>query len=154
PTEASNFADAKHHVDAYLGDDSELQIAEEQLTQILSRNPSYAPAYVELARIEIKRSLLVNFDHEAVALESAESMLKKAEILDPTYADSHVVASYLYTLKRDFVKSDEHYNRAKKLNSPSPWMELNNALSFYRQGRLAEAQRIYESYVTYFSSNQ
>ncbi len=137
------FERARRLLDDNRGMTWELEAARVALTEVLEENPSYAPAYKEIARYIIMRGHLGSHRFRSGTLEAAEAALDKAVEIDPSYADAYVLYGHLYRLMKRHRKAEEALAKAERLGSKSPWLNVNWADIHLDLGRVEIAAMHY-----------
>lgn len=87
---AKDVAEAREILANYGGDGDDLAKAKELLLSVLKRDRDYAPAYVELARLEYKGGYLSGDAYERTRLINAEKFLNHAFSLESDLPNGHL----------------------------------------------------------------
>jgi TolB-like protein/DNA-binding winged helix-turn-helix (wHTH) protein/tetratricopeptide (TPR) repeat protein len=104
----------------------------------IERDPTYAPAYVSLARAYALLSTVTIGGSPAERLK-AMSAVRKALELDPNLAEAHVVLAGLETAEWHWTEAEAEYKRGLELNPSDASAYAGLAGWQLSQGRLAEA---------------
>jgi tetratricopeptide (TPR) repeat protein len=137
---AKRTAEVQLLLDEYYGDRARIEGAGRQLDEILAEHPSHAPAYVQAARLVLKRGRLVNLQFAGGTLERAEQILLKARELDPKYTETHSLLGHVYTLAARYPEAEAALAEADRLGSTNPWTQVNWGHLYEKQGKMSEAQ--------------
>lgn len=136
PDHTTELAQITALLDSYEGERKTLEEARSRLDSILAQSPDFAPAHREYARYFIMAGHISYRDFAPGSLEAAEASLNRALELDPNYAAAYVLAGHLYTLQGDLQRATESLDKAQALGSKDPWLYLNRADVFGKQGQL------------------
>lgn len=96
---------------ALINQGDDFATAKRYLELLLSKDPSYAAAYVELARYSMK----TNWGPEG--LKQAETYLKTGLSLQPNDAPIHSLLGYVYTYQRRYDEALAEFQTAEKSGS-------------------------------------
>ncbi|GJM09865.1 MAG: hypothetical protein DHS20C11_21410 [Lysobacteraceae bacterium] len=108
--------------------------AEERLVSALEYSNMQPQAYLELARLEMKtKGLTLN------GLQRAEDLIRRAQSLDPSFADTYVLLLYVLTHQRRYEEAGAALSKAEQLGASSEWMSYNKGQWLSRMGRFDEA---------------
>lgn len=110
-----------------------LNRAYEKLNKILEQDPEYAPAYREMTRLLIGAS----------QPEKAFYTMLRAIELEPAYENAYVLLGFQYMVEDELDKAKESLQRAKKLGSKLPWLDLNWAMIYEKEENYKEAKKRY-----------
>jgi adenylate cyclase len=83
-------------------------------------DPNYAPAYVDLGRVELNGVLQGWTADPAAAIQRAQSLGQKAISLDASSAGAHTLLGSTYIRYGDYDRALDEMRRAVKLNSSDP----------------------------------
>jgi len=116
------------------GNNRNLKEAKNILDDIISKDPEYVNAYVELARCKIKIA-----QQTPESYKSAEKILLIAKDIDPEHADTRVLLGYVYTGQERFKEAELEYQHAKKIGTENSWLYANWGLNDEAQSNIDEA---------------
>lgn len=126
--------------------------AHSKLAGILRKNPKFAPAYIEMARYELKEGylnssnyLFNNYAHRT--LDEAEIHLQKAVLLEPEYADAYVLLGFVYTHAQRYSEAHIAFFKAAEIGTGNPWLTYNFAILVDMQGKSEEAYKRYKQLI-------
>ena len=101
---------------------ADIKAAAADFAHVLKLDPSYGPAYVELAAAQLQLAEFeVNTDRQAAfpaAFEESKLLIERALALDPTDAQAYIVRGYLRSFS-DPKGAEQDYRRGIKLNPNS-----------------------------------
>lgn len=97
----------------------QFDMAKKGLEQIVLANPEYVPAYVELARYQMKTNW------STAGLAQAEQSLNTALRIDPNHANSLVLLGYVYAHQHRFKEAEEAFQKAKAIGTKNIWLYAN-----------------------------
>jgi adenylate cyclase len=83
-------------------------------------DPSYAPAYIGLGRVELNGVMSGWTADPGAAIQRAEGLGQKAIGLDPSSAAAHVLLGTIYIQHADYDRALDEMRRAVKLNNSNP----------------------------------
>jgi tetratricopeptide (TPR) repeat protein len=118
-----------------------LDDAKRGLEQILLVKPEYVPAYVELARYQLKSNW------SSSGLLQAEQSLKTALRLDANHANVLVLIGYVYAHQRRFKEAEGALRKAETIDSRNIWLYSNWGDLRSLEGRRREAIEKYQKAV-------
>jgi tetratricopeptide (TPR) repeat protein len=134
---------AKQLLDNWFGQDEILVEAKAIIDKVLASNPNKYEAYTELARFYIMAGSIVKpgkyVDNTQISLEKAEKALNKAIAINPDYGDGYVLFGHLYINQKKYDLAANALRKAEKLTKTNPWLYMNWADLFERQGKIDEA---------------
>lgn len=116
------------------GNSRNLKEAKNILDDIISKDPEYVNAYVELARCKIKIAQQTPESYKA-----AEKILLIAKDIDPEHADTRVLLGYVYTSQERFKEAELEYQLAEKIGTQNSWLYANWGLNDEVQSNIDEA---------------
>jgi class 3 adenylate cyclase/TolB-like protein/Flp pilus assembly protein TadD len=90
------------------------------LQQAIDADPSYAPAYIALGRVELNGVMNGWTADPQSALQRAESLGQKAAGLDPSNAGAHSLLGATYIRYADYDRALDEMRRAVELNNSDP----------------------------------
>ncbi len=111
---------------------TDLKKAKALLDELISLNPDFPRAYLELARYHMKSNW-------PVGLVKAEKLIQMAKEIDPNLADTRVLLGYVYTFMGKFGEADKELQLAEKLGTNNLWLYANWGLNFEKQNQHAQA---------------
>lgn len=109
----------------------------------LKRNPNYAKAYMQLGRLDIMSGYYHSQYFEPSSLNAAERAIKKAIEIDPKFADAYVLLGHLYTNMNRLSEAKSALHTAEGIGTDSPWLGLNWAAIYEKEGKFDEAAQKY-----------
>ncbi len=116
------------------------QEGEQQLTEaknllegMLSKDPKFDRAYVELARVAMKS----NWGPEG--LHAADNLLQSALQIRPDSADAKILLGYVYTHQRRFAAAESMFTQAARSETKNTWLWANWGELLTTQGKLDQA---------------
>jgi tetratricopeptide (TPR) repeat protein len=112
---AAQVTVAKGLIDDWHGDRGPLLRAQQILVDLTKRDPGYAPAFVQLARVTFKLGYISGDNYEKRGLESAQEYVSKALKLDPTLGDAYVTYAYVLYFQRRLDAAREKAAQASRL---------------------------------------
>lgn len=115
------------------GSDENIQVASEYLNSIVSNDPKYATAYLELARIAMK----TNWNQEG--LYQAEQLIKTTMVLDPDSANARVLLGYVYVHQKKYSEAEKLFIEAEKIGTKNLWLWANWGQLLYYQNKKKES---------------
>ena len=113
------------------------QHTRELLTRAIALNPKYAPAHVELARLEYRSGYRHHDEYDPASLERALSEAERAVALDPTLAEAYIARGYAQLFAKHLDDARASSAQATKL---APTQDRVVLLSL----SLAEAAKNYD----------
>jgi len=135
----SDFSEARKLLDEYRGNKKNLMQAQQLLNSIIDKEKSFAPAYLEYGRLIMKGGYYTADNFKPGVLDGTESVILKAIKIEPDYADAYVLLGYTYTKNRHFSQAEKALQKARKLGTKNPWLDLNYADLLKRTGRYKNA---------------
>ncbi len=142
--EANAFYSRALALEPHLDEPGKVTEATVLLERAVKRDPQFVLAFCGLARTHLM-AYLNGFDRGAARLEMARTALAKAAALRPDEGEVHLVrARYLAFALRDYDKSREELELARRVLPNSPAVYSQTAMIDRRQGRIAEAIWNYE----------
>jgi TolB-like protein/Flp pilus assembly protein TadD len=84
--------------------------------QVVSKDPSFAPAYAHLAMDYATHSVQFPVDHPADELEQLQTMAEKAFQLDPLLADAHAALAMFHARHAQWKEAETNFRRAIELD--------------------------------------
>ncbi|HEB82946.1 MAG TPA: tetratricopeptide repeat protein [Gammaproteobacteria bacterium] len=113
------------------------------LDEIISRDPDFVDAYIELARYIMKTA------EAPVSFDMAEKKLLIARDINPEHANTRVLLGYVYTNQGRYDEAEKEYQKAEKLGTDNLWLYANRGLNFEKQSKTDQA---IEQYIKVMSS--
>lgn len=139
--------EARNILNSWGGQTNKLRKADLLLKEILEADKEYAPAYREYARLLIMEGYL-NYDNFVENnLNIAEEYILESIRIETSYADSYVLLGHLYTIMNRYKDAEEALIVAGNMGTKNPWLELNWASFFKKQGNYEEAIKRYEAVI-------
>jgi adenylate cyclase len=107
-------------------------LAKQLAEEAIALDPEYAVAYTELGRAHMVDVWVGTTESPKQSIGKAIGLMKKAIVLDDTYAESHALLGYLYTMTKQYDKGIAQAEKAVVLNpnSADAHMRLGKTLSF------------------------
>jgi len=120
---------------AFIDTENESQIAEAKsiLEQLITQNPRFDAAYVELARVAMKQ----NWSPEG--LRQAEGLLDSALQIRPDSANAKILLGYVYAHQRRLPQAEGLFADAEKSNPRNLWLWANWGELYLMQGKVEPA---------------
>lgn len=103
------------------------------LERILSKDPKFSPAYIELARIAMKN----NWGPEG--LHQAETLLSSAMQLDPGSINAKILLGYVYAHQKRYGPAKSLFEEVAPGNPPNLWLWTNWGELLAMQGQRTAA---------------
>jgi len=122
---------AVHYID--LGSNHGLGNAKHILDQIVLDDPTFVPAYAELARYHMK----TNWNKQGLA--QAERLLLGALDLDPEHANTLVLLGYVYAHQKRYQEATKTLTRAESIGTDNLWLHTNWGELLMMQGKADSA---------------
>jgi tetratricopeptide (TPR) repeat protein len=110
------------------GSEEPLRDARVILERLISQNPKFDPAYVELARVAMKS----NWGPEG--LHQAETLLDSALQIRPDSVNARILLGYVYAHQRRFKEAEPLFVAAARSNPPNLWLWTNWGELYAMQG--------------------
>lgn len=117
------------------------------MSEILTENDQYAPAYAQMSRIILLGGHVVSYDFRGGTHEKARMALERAIELDPNYAESYVLMGYVDSLSGRPDSADMNLMKAIRLGSKNPWIYNNLADVKFHSKSFNEADHFYKKTV-------
>lgn len=136
-----NLQQAQTLIDA--GGDSQLSDARALLQKLLERNPSFDPAYIELARTAMR----TNWGPEG--LHQAEGLLATALQIKPDSTDAKILLGYVYAHQRRYVQAEALFREVAKSGSDNLWLQANWGEMLEMEHRIAPAMAEYRTIIAH-----
>lgn len=124
------------------GSSAATEEAREKLELVIARNPNYAPAYIEMARVAMR----TNWSPEG--LHHAETLLDSALKLSPQSSDAKILLGYVYTHQRRFGEAEKQFTDAARSKPLNLWLWTNWGEMLDMQGKVDPAIAKYREAVT------
>jgi len=113
--------------------EDEVRSAREMLERVVSQNPKFDQAYVELARVAMK----LNWGPEG--LHQAETLLDSALKIRPDSANAKILLGYVYTHQQRFKEAEPLFAAAARSDPPNLWLWVNWGELYLMQGDIDQA---------------
>ena len=129
----------------------EARVAADLFRQVVTADPSYAPAHAALATTYAYLAYLFPIEGGyAVPLDEAEPVMRHAALraleLDPLLADAHAAMGHVHAFDRDWRKADASFRRALALNRSLTTTHTDFVLStLLPEGKLNDAMQLLET---------
>lgn len=132
-------------------DDTRLSQAYMILVDILEADQAYSPAYVQMARAEMKLET-PRFEgafhlFTPGLIDHVAELLETAIALDENNAEAYILYGYVAGSMKRSVLGLAMLEKARALGSASPWLLLNKAQLLRQLKRSSESKKIYEDFV-------
>lgn len=124
------------------GGDSTLDNASSLLSAILFQDEEFAPAHREFGRLLIMRGVHRMPSAAPDEMNPVEKSITRAIEIEPEYADAYVLLGHYYTIVRRFPEAEVALARAEEIGTDLPWLELNLADLYARQGQAEKAMAL------------
>lgn len=141
------FDDAVVLLDEYRGHASSLATARADLEDVLKEYASYAPAHREMARYYIMSGYINSLQFQPGSLEAADTSIKKAIDINPSYAEAFVLRGHLYRLMGRHQDAVSALEQAEKLGTTDPWLQNNWADLLIDEGKYEQAAERYRKVI-------
>jgi adenylate cyclase len=107
-------------------------LAKQLAEEAIALDPEYAVAYTELGRAHMVDVWVGTTESPKQSIGKAIGLMKKAIVLDDTYAEAHALLGYLYSMTKQYDKGIAQAEKAVALNpnSADAHMRLGKTLSF------------------------
>jgi tetratricopeptide (TPR) repeat protein len=130
---------------AMIDTENESQIAEAKsiLEQLITQNPRFDAAYVELARVAMKQ----NWSPEG--LHQAEGLLGSALQIRPDSANAKILLGYVYAHQKRFPQAEALFADAEKSNPPNLWLWANWGDLYSMLGKTDQAMAKYREAIAH-----
>jgi len=135
---------AQKLIDTDFGHHTDIVKATKILTAVIKQDRTYAPAYVQMAKVVLASRDQIEEKHQQKILETAGEFVNTAIDLDPDYAETYVQAVRLHILSGNYELALATVNKAKLLGSTNPWLESYVAKIHYATSRYSEADNAYQ----------
>ncbi len=148
PEAFSKVAKARAIIDSWSGRGDALPEAHQLLSDALKHEPSFAPAFPEVARLLIiSGGRVPPFAPETHNLSSPADALLEVLKFEPDYADAYVLLGHVYTVQRRFEDAAQALRKAESIGTSIPWLALNKAALLVRDKKYDEALSLYQSVI-------
>jgi adenylate cyclase len=119
-------------------------LAKKQAEEAVALDPEYAMAYKVLGQSHMLDIWLGTSKSRKASMVKAMELVRKAIVLDDSYAEAHALLGYLYTMTKQYEKGIAQAEKAVALNpnSAESHMRLGKTLSF--AGRWGESIPVYK----------
>lgn len=124
------------------GSGSTLDDAGSLLSAVLFQDEEFAPAHREFGRLQIMRGVHRRPPASPVEMNPVEKSIKRSIEIEPDYADAYVLLGHYYTIVGRFPEAEVALARAEEIGTDSPWLELNLADLYGRQGQYEKAMAL------------
>lgn len=125
-----------------FGDTASLEQAKHILERIITKDPKYQAAYVELARIAMKSNWGIE------GLHQAENLLSSALQIQPDNANAKILLGYVYTHQKRFKEAETLFTEVSRGESTNLWLWANWGQLLAMQGKTDQAMQKYREAVT------
>lgn len=109
------------------------------LNSVVQKDPKFAPAYVQLARVfsDLGNQGGNNFD--PTALRHMEEYLQKALALEPRYDYALALMGFAKMFQGNFYEAEQYYEKASNMGSKYPFLKAQMAQLATRTGNYEKA---------------
>lgn len=144
----AKVARAREIIDLWRGRSEDLPDAYELLSSALRSEPSFAPAFPEVARfLMIAGGRTLPFTAAAQRITSPEDALIRVLKIEPDYADAYVLLGYVYTISRRYEEASQALRKAESIGTSIPWLSINKAALLVRDEKYQEALDLYQAVI-------
>jgi Tfp pilus assembly protein PilF len=133
---------AREILDGYRGRGEDLVEARKILIAVLSRDRGYAPAYVELSRIEQYAGYMSGDDFDRTRLINADKFVGRAIVLDPGLSEAHLRRARIRTRLQERDLAAESLATAEALGAAKDEITAIRAQLALDSGTETEALRL------------
>ncbi len=140
---AAEVHEAQVLIDNYRGRPEDLRRASDLISTTMKEDNSFAPAYVQAARLILVGGHIVSDDFAAGTLDKAEQLLQKAITLNPREAEAFVLLGHVNELAGKLDEALTSLDRARSLGSRDPWLQNNYGAYYLRMNQPEIAARYY-----------
>ncbi len=116
------------------GSKANLNKAKNIIDEIISKDPDFVGAYIELARYKMKTMGI----SQETFIDAEKSLLLATEI-DPEHADARVLLGYVYTYQERYEEAEAEYRHAEKAGTDNSWLYANWGLNDEKQNKNEQA---------------
>lgn len=109
------------------------------LRAVLEKDPKFAPAYVQFARVTSNLGYQVNNRFDGAALQSQEDYLKKALSIEPDYDYAIALMGFTRMFQGNLDEAEKYYKRAEGLGSKYPFLKAQTAQLANKRGDYKKA---------------
>lgn len=121
------------------GSGNMLREARTTLEGLVTRNPQFDDAYVELARVAMKQSW------GPEGLHQAETLLDSALKIRPANVNAKILLGYVYTHQERFDEAERLFVDVAREDPPNVWLWTNWGELLAMQGRAEQAEEKYRA---------
>ena len=148
------FDQARSILDSWRGEGEKLSKAQQLLAEIIKRDTTYAPAYLEFGRLYIMAGYINRQNYDVGSLSPAEAAIQKSIEIEPNYADAYVLLGHLYTNLKQYDQARNALEKGEYLGTKNPWLQLNWADLLEREDSWDGAAKRYISVVDRGTTNK
>jgi Tfp pilus assembly protein PilF len=109
----ADTASARQLIVAYAGDDADLDAAKELLKSVLTRDRDYAPAYLELARLEYRGGYIGGDERHGARVENAFKFLKHAVSFGADLPEAHALQARIHLERGEYDLAEVSLEKAE-----------------------------------------
>lgn len=135
---------AESLLDAWAGQGSALDEAKAELDRVLRDDPQSANAYRLYARYYLSAGYISGESYRPESLAAAGKALEQALEIAPDYARAYVLQGYLFRIMGMPEEAKAALNRADRLGTDDPWLQINWGDLLMQESRLDEAAARYK----------
>lgn len=154
PALFSKFDQTRELLNSWAGQREKLKRADRLLREILEKDSKFAPAYREYGRFYIMAGYVNEDNFRDGSLNPSEASILKSLEIEPDYADSYVLLGHLYTNMKRYDDAEKALQKAEKIGTETPWLQLNWADLLEKRGDYKSAMKRYQYIVKKGTSNR
>lgn len=103
------------------GHEDNLKKSLDILQQVIQEDENFSPAYYQLTRILASNGYMRNQQ----GIDTLNTLLDKAIEIEPDYPDPYIYHANIERRTNNVEKAKEYLEKAKSLNTKSPWYDIN-----------------------------
>ena len=154
PVLFSKFVQTRELLNSWSGQREKLKSADSLLREILEKDSEFAPAYREYGRLYIMAGHVNSDNFRDGSLNPSETSILKSLDIEPGYADSYVLLGHLYTKMKRYDEAEKALQKAEKIGTDIPWLQLNWADLLKKRGDYKSAMQRYQNVLQKGTSNR
>lgn len=125
------------------------------LNEVLSEDPTFAPALLEAARLlSVYPPGGLRNKAALASIRSPENAIQKSLELEPNYADAYVLMGYRYKEDGRYEEALTALDKAQAIGTSNPWLLVNRGLILEKQKKYDEALVLFRKVVDSGTSNR
>jgi len=133
---------AKDLMSNWGGDSKRLKKAAELLNEVVTEDPLFAPAYVQIARFYSRAGMLPNNKIKKDALIAMEKVLFTALEIEPNYGYAHAMMALTKTKQMNLNEAESSITKAEKSGTTYPYLKSLKSDLLLKQKRYKEAVKV------------